>query len=185
MVIGPFAQDSIRKPCDEERRLADQPTLLQALRPAAVCHEPRSSCWKNTAIVTRCAQASVEELAGGATRMSQLRRHTAVQAPPTSRSDARMTSLRPSTRDAGMDWGPALLNVRQMAEAERLSRAAGISAREWMNNAGACVADAIIARWTLRPLLVLCGPGNNGGDGLVVAQRLTEGGWPVRVAMGH
>ncbi len=82
-----------------------------------------------------------------------------------------------------MNLTTALLNVVQMGDADRLSTAAGISAFELMANAGACVANAIVARWTARPLLVLCGPGNNGGDGFVTAQRLAEAGWPVRLAM--
>ena len=84
---------------------------------------------------------------------------------------------------APMNLAAALLTVDQMAEADRLSMAAGVSAFELMTNAGVCVANAIIARWTVRPLLVLSGPGNNGGDGFVAAQRLAEAGWPVRVAM--
>lgn len=82
-----------------------------------------------------------------------------------------------------MNMQTALLDVRQMGDADRLSVDAGVSAFELMANAGACVAHAIVTRWTSRPLLVLCGPGNNGGDGFVTAQVLADAGWPVRVAM--
>jgi NAD(P)H-hydrate epimerase len=77
----------------------------------------------------------------------------------------------------------ALLDVGQMGEADRLTVAAGISGNVLMANAGACVAGAIVARWSPRPVTVLCGPGNNGGDGFVAAQHLGEAGWDVRVAL--
>ena len=77
----------------------------------------------------------------------------------------------------------AVLSVSQMAEADRLTVAAGTSAATLMQHAGQAVAEAITQRWSPRAVTVLCGPGNNGGDGFVVARVLADAGWPVRVAL--
>jgi ADP-dependent NAD(P)H-hydrate dehydratase / NAD(P)H-hydrate epimerase len=77
----------------------------------------------------------------------------------------------------------ALLSVAQMNEADRATIAAGTPGSLLMQNAGNAVAREITRRWSPRPATVLCGPGNNGGDGFVVAVALAQAGWPVRVGL--
>jgi ADP-dependent NAD(P)H-hydrate dehydratase / NAD(P)H-hydrate epimerase len=77
----------------------------------------------------------------------------------------------------------ALLRVAQMTAADHAAIAAGTPGSMLMQNAGNAVAQEIIRRWQRRPVVVLCGPGNNGGDGFVTATVLSQAGWPVRVAL--
>lgn len=74
-----------------------------------------------------------------------------------------------------------LVTTAQMRAADAHAIASGIAATTLMERAGAAVASEILARWAARPAAILCGPGNNGGDGYVIARLLAQNGWPVEV----
>lgn len=75
-----------------------------------------------------------------------------------------------------------LLTCAQMKAADDAAIQAGISSLTLMENAGRAVAAAMIQAYRPGPVLVVCGPGNNGGDGYAAAHELRSRGWPVIVA---
>ncbi len=74
-----------------------------------------------------------------------------------------------------------ILTVDECYAADRYAAAHGVATLELMEQAGRAVADEICKRWTPRTIAVFCGPGNNGGDGLVAARHLNDRGWDVWV----
>jgi len=76
----------------------------------------------------------------------------------------------------------AILTAEEMRAAEQAVFASGIPEYDVMVRAGRAAAEVIWRAGGHRDVLVLCGPGNNGGDGYVIARALKEHGVNVRVA---
>ncbi|MBS0479998.1 MAG: NAD(P)H-hydrate epimerase, partial [Proteobacteria bacterium] len=78
--------------------------------------------------------------------------------------------------------GQPILTAAEMRAAEERTIAAGSSIEQLMERAGAGIAEAVRRLAAGSPVLILCGPGNNGGDGYVAARVLRDNGVDVRVA---
>lgn len=80
-----------------------------------------------------------------------------------------------------------LLTAAQMRSLETAAIESGeVTGLELMERAGRCVVEAVFEEWpdlakAPQHAVILCGPGNNGGDGFVVARLLEEWGWDVEV----
>lgn len=77
-----------------------------------------------------------------------------------------------------------LLTADEMSRAERLTIEGGLTSLALMETAGRGVTEEVVRRFPRgSKILVLCGPGNNGGDGFVAARTLRERGYQVRLAL--
>jgi hydroxyethylthiazole kinase-like uncharacterized protein yjeF len=79
--------------------------------------------------------------------------------------------------------GSEVLTLAEMSEADRLAVKSGVPSLALMENAGRAVADEVLERWPQCRVAVLSGPGNNGGDGYVVARHLKRRGSMVWVEL--
>jgi hydroxyethylthiazole kinase-like uncharacterized protein yjeF len=75
-----------------------------------------------------------------------------------------------------------ILTAQQMRAAEAQAIDGGTPETELMERAGRALAEAVRLHVGPRDVLILCGPGNNGGDGYVAARRLATYGYSVRIA---
>src|SRR4029450_5938000 len=75
-----------------------------------------------------------------------------------------------------------ILTAKQIRAAEATTIKTGTPETTLIERAGASLAEAVRLYAGPRETLILCGPGNNGGDGYVAARHLKEAGYPGRVA---
>src|SRR4051794_25680828 len=76
-----------------------------------------------------------------------------------------------------------LLTPDEMAACDRLTIAGGVAGIALMEKAGRAVADAVARHPLGTRVLVVAGPGNNGGDGFLAARVLAERGYQVRMML--
>ncbi|MCF8474356.1 MAG: NAD(P)H-hydrate dehydratase [Emcibacter sp.] len=76
-----------------------------------------------------------------------------------------------------------LLTTTEMMRADQITIQSGIMGADLMEAAGLAVTRHIMNHYPQVKTLILCGPGNNGGDGFVVARHLKHCGWQVELML--
>ena len=113
------------------------------------------------------------------------------QTPPLPADDATLFTL--GLDELAARWSRSMdstaIGAEAMRGADRRAQGLGVTGGRLMEQAGCAVAAAVHAlavqteRWDKGPILILCGPGNNGGDGFVAARHLARHGAKVVVAL--
>ena len=75
----------------------------------------------------------------------------------------------------------AVLSTAQIYAADAAAAITGVPSLDLMENAGRAVARIVERHYARVATAILAGPGNNGGDGYVIARHLADHGWPVTV----
>ena len=154
---------------------------------AATISKPPATRWCRRS--TRCSpgfgaagrdlRADVRRRARPASPCSTARRRATSAAERVPREWWRLATS--CAKSAAMTGRP-ILTAEQMRAAEQAAIDAGTNVEQLMERAGAALAEAVYRFAGPLPTLILCGPGNNGGDGYVAARHLAERGVKVRVA---
>src|SRR3974390_367920 len=92
------------------------------------------------------------------------------------------------TQPKEVEWGTIAMKIVTAAEMREIDRVTserfGVPSLTLMENAGSAVADCVLANYPqAKRVGVVCGKGNNGGDGFVAARKLREVGRDVRLAL--
>jgi NAD(P)H-hydrate epimerase len=97
--------------------------------------------------------------------------------------NAEVTDIGRTGEKAPPDAPEVVLSIADMYAADRAAISGRVRGEDLMEAAGAAVTREIRARWPAGGVTILCGPGNNGGDGFVVARHLAAAGWRVKLAL--
>ena len=91
----------------------------------------------------------------------------------------------PTTRDQRRTTDMKIVTAAEMREIDRVtSERFGVPSLALMENAGSAVAEFVLSQYPFAKLIgVICGKGNNGGDGFVAARKLNDVGRKVRLLL--
>ncbi|MGB8601739.1 MAG: NAD(P)H-hydrate dehydratase [Rhizomicrobium sp.] len=76
-----------------------------------------------------------------------------------------------------------ILTVAEIYAADHFTASHGTPPLELMENVGSAITRTLRTHYSPRRTVILCGPGNNGGDGFVIARQLDAAGWAVTLAL--